>query len=80
MMMQEVADPSMKVSDTRDSSFQVFPSTGLGGGSGANTYLQLQTNFPNMNMEEFEQVSANDFFSSFLINLILKCYLTLFSL
>ena len=58
VMNEAVQDPSMKVSDTRDSSQLVFPSTGLGGGSGPGTnFLTLQTNFPNMNMEEFEAVS-----------------------
>ena len=46
---------SMKVSETRDSSFQVLPSTGLGG---ASQFLNLQTNYNNMNMGEFDDVST----------------------
>ena len=53
-------DGSMKVSDTRDSSLQVLPSTGLGGNS---VFLNLQTNFNNVNTggNELDDVSAHKF-------------------
>ena len=52
---------SMKVSETRDSSFQVLPSTGLGG---ASQFLNLQTNYNNMNIGEFDDVSRTQMFIS----------------
>ena len=49
----------MKVSDTRDSSLQVLPSTGYTGGNSA--FLNLQTNYNNMNVaNEFDDVSIID--------------------
>ena len=52
------ADGSMKVSETRDSSFQMLPSTGMGGGGGS-TFLNLQTTY-NANANDFDDVSDDD--------------------
>ena len=82
VMNEAVQDPSMKVSDTRDSSQLVFPSTGLGGGSGPGTnFLTLQTNFPNMNMEEFEAVSNHKLrfvFHALASDLLIFCFDNIF--
>ena len=68
-------DGSMKVSDTRDSSLQVLPSTGLGGNS---VFLNLQTNFNNVNTGgELDDVSALKFVKSNDNKIILSSYLDL---
>lgn len=51
-MLHGAGDGSMKVSETRDSSLQVLPTTGIG--TNNNTYLNLQTNFNNNNTGEYE--------------------------